>query len=130
MPAAPTAAPGATQHAVGGPGQRNGQLVPAVQAEVAAELAALQARCAEHDRLAGALQDQAYAAWDAGDTAKGDKLHDQLLRHLHLATSCSEKVKLLRTPEELERRVQLAVAKARNRARLDSYLATKDKGDD
>lgn len=101
-----------------------------VQAEVAGELDQLAAELAAEDRTCTELQARAYAAWEAGSEAEGDKLHDLMLKHLARATHLGERRNVLRTDEELQRRAQAKAAKAASRARLDTFLEAKANGED
>lgn len=85
-------------------------------------------RLAHTDAATIRLQDEAYAAYDAGDDAKGDLLHGRMLRSLNAGTTLSQQLQVLRSPEELDRRVMARLQNLASRARLDAWYRDQAEG--
>lgn len=79
------------------------------------------ARLASTDETASRLQAEAYAAWDAGAEEKGNKLHDQMMRAVNGGTTLSQKLQVLRSPAEVDRRVMARMQNLASRSRLDAW---------
>jgi hypothetical protein len=99
-------------------------LQAAVTDELAAEITRLVAQLHDGDMVAIRLQEQVYAAEDSGDP-KADELHRKLMRNINTGTTLSHRVQVLRTPEEVQRRVSDQLRRYSERVRLDELAAAK-----
>jgi hypothetical protein len=98
----------------------------AVRAQLLAEAEQLRAQLAGHDAHTLALQDRVYAAERAGDDVGAAKLAARLHKAVTAGQQMSVRLQELGTDAIVGRRVQAAQRRARDRARLDSYLASKE----